>query len=255
MAVVRAFESCFGLIPLPDATPEWLEIDDDADDDGDAAAPADEDLRDDVEEYLLTREAEGMEIYVSGMQLEATLRKSGGGGNYNSSQATKVRRLSNDSPAGRSPRSSPEKLSSPPHSGGSQSHRGILSSPRSPKRHTTATALSPTKPRVGSSSVSSRSSPSDNRKRPVFRNSDVGRTLTIIRDLIEVDGRPRVAQWGNARRQEIPAPGLVITDVHERLKGLVTLQGGEAIQNPMPGAQQDQPGGEGLRSKIMTRGF
>ena len=90
-------------------------------------------------------------------------------------------------------------------------------------------------------------------KHVVFCKADVGRRLIIRGDEVTVDGRPRVCDWGNARHHDVH--DLVIVEVHERHKGLVTLEDKTTFQNPPPGLEQYLPGGAGLRGRIMSRGF
>ena len=81
----------------------------------------------------------------------------------------------------------------------------------------------------------------------------MGRRVTIVGDDLAIDGDVRVADWGNARHRDVD--GLVITDVQERPKGLVTLSDHSTLQNPAPGLAQYVPGGAGLRERILSRGF
>ena len=87
----------------------------------------------------------------------------------------------------------------------------------------------------------------------VLSRADVGKKLTIMGDALLIDGVERVASWGNARHHDVV--DLRIMEVQERPKGLVTLEDRTTLQNPPPGLEQYCPGGSGLRTRILSRGF
>ena len=87
----------------------------------------------------------------------------------------------------------------------------------------------------------------------VLSRADVGKKLTIMGDALLIDGVERVASWGNARHHDVV--DLRIVEVQERPKGLVTLEDRTTLQNPPPGLEQYSPGGSGLRTRILSRGF
>ena len=91
------------------------------------------------------------------------------------------------------------------------------------------------------------------RQRTVFSKQDVGKRVTIVGNDVTVDGQVRVVSWGNARHRNVA--DLTIVDVHERLKGLVTLEDKSTLQNPPPGLEQYAAGGDELRNRILSRGF
>lgn len=107
------------------------------------------------------------------------------------------------------------------------------------------TGSSPPKPAAPASSRAA--------KPTVFSKADIGLNVTIRGDSLLVDGQARCADWGNARHRDVV--DLMITDVQERPKGLVTLEDRTTFQNPQPGLEQFTPGGDCLRSRIMSRGF
>jgi len=87
----------------------------------------------------------------------------------------------------------------------------------------------------------------------VLSRADVGKKLTIQGDALLIDGVERVVSWGNARHHDVV--DLRIVEVQERPKGLVTLEDRTTLQNPPPGLEQYCPGGSGLRTRILSRGF
>lgn len=108
---------------------------------------------------------------------------------------------------------------------------------------------------VGNGAATARTGPPapSARAQFIFSRQDVGRRVSIIGDDVIVDGKVRIADWKNARHRDVD--DLMIVDVQERPKGLVCLEDKTSLQNPAPGLEQYTPGGAGIRSKILGRGF